>query len=372
MTDLAHPATPGPQVHAERRQRARMRVQEQAPGAEWLLVTSLPNVRYLTGFSGSNAVLALHATAPERDALGTDGRYAEQVRRQSPGLEVIIERSTLAAVATALSAVAPSVCVESTISMESWQVACRVLGGQVPALEAVVESLRVVKDSFELAALAQACTITAEAFSRLASELRPGRTEIWIARRLEQLFGELGAADRAFATIVGSGTNSAIPHHRCTDRPLEPGDLLVVDGGALVDGYHADMTRTFHIGAVPADWQREIHAIVLQAQARAREQARPGTELAALDAAARDVIEGAGHGDHFTHGLGHGVGLQIHEAPMITARTTGSIAPAMPITIEPGIYLPGRGGVRIEDTIVVESNGARVLTECVRDLACVG
>jgi len=375
MTDpvMTDPGTgPGSADHAARRLRARNLLREQAPDADWLLVTSLANIRYLTGFSGSNAVFALHAGEPARDLLGTDGRYAEQVASQSPGLATVIERATLSAIVTRLNGRSGTVCVESTVTLDAWQLACHEFGTQPHVLEGLVEALRIIKDAAELAALERACRITAEAFDRLMDQIRPGLTEVHLARRLEQLFGELGAQDRAFPSIVAGGPNSAIPHHECGQRPLRPGDLLVIDAGALVDGYHADMTRTVVVGRAPEPWQREIHQVVAQAQAQARACARPGVPLANLDASAREPIAQAGFADAYVHGLGHGVGLAIHEAPMIGARATGTILPGTAITIEPGIYLNGRGGVRIEDTVVVESNGARVLTQLPHDLVVVG
>jgi Xaa-Pro aminopeptidase len=375
MTDrlVTDPVTgPGSADHAARRLRARDLLREQAPDADWLLVTSLANIRYLTGFSGSNAVFALHASEPDRDLLGTDGRYAEQVASQSPGLQTVIERATLNAIVSRLNGGPGTVFMESTVTLDAWQLACREFGSQPPVLDGLVEALRIIKDAAELAVLERACRITAEAFDRLMDQIRPGLTEVYLARRLEQLFGELGAQDRAFPSIVAGGPNSAIPHHECGQRPLQPGDLLVIDAGALVDGYHADMTRTVVVGRAPEPWQREIHQVVAQAQAQARACAHPGVPLASLDAAAREPIAQAGFADAFVHGLGHGVGLAIHEAPMIGARATGSILAGTPITIEPGIYLNGRGGVRIEDTVVVESNGARVLTQLPRDLVVVG
>ena len=206
----------------------------------------------------------------------------------------------------------------------------------------------------------------------LAQEMTVGASELMLARRLEQLFGELGAEDRAFDTIVGSGPHSAIPHHQPGQRTLARGDLVVVDAGARVDGYHADMTRTFLVAAQPAAWQSSIHGLVEQGQAAATAAYLPGSDARAVDAAAREVITAGGHGEDFTHGLGHGVGLQIHEAPLMGPRATGTLEADMAITVEPGIYLPGRGGVRIEDTLVVTDTGPRILTEAARDLVVVG
>jgi Xaa-Pro aminopeptidase len=202
--------------------------------------------------------------------------------------------------------------------------------------------------------------------------MQPGVSEVALARRLEQLFGELGAEDRAFDTIVAAGPHSAIPHHQPGSRPLAAGDLVVVDAGARVEGYHADMTRTFRVAGPRQGWQDDIHEVVAQAQKAATAAYLPGALARGVDETARSVVTQAGLGDRFTHGLGHGVGLEIHEAPNVGARSTGTISTGMAITVEPGVYLPGRGGVRIEDTLVVTDAGPRILTEGPRELRDVG
>ena len=353
--------------HRERRDRLRALVAEQAPGAT-LLVTSLPNARYLTGFSGSNAVVAI-GPDPEDDRLGTDGRYVDQAAEQAPGLPTVIDRATLDAVLHVLDG--RTIAVEEHLTLgEARTVRSR--AGEPVALEGLVEGLRSVKDGTEIAALERACAITVAAFEALAGEMAVGVSELSLARRLEQLFGELGAEDRAFETIVGSGPHSALPHHEPGPRRLEAGDLVVVDAGARVDGYHADMTRTFVVGGEPQEWQARIHDVVERSQAAGRAALVHGASARDVDAAARDVVEESGMGDRFTHGLGHGVGLQIHEAPLMGTRSTGTISSDMVITVEPGVYLPGRGGVRIEDTLVVTDAGPRILTEAPRGLRVVG
>jgi Xaa-Pro aminopeptidase len=355
------------QAHRARRDRLRGLLARECPGGV-LLVTHLPNVRYLSGFSGSNAVLVV-GPEPIDDTLGTDGRYVDQVAAESPDLPVIVDRDTLETVLARISA--SRVAVESSMSVgEAAQVRERT--GDPAVLDSLVEGLRMIKDEAELDALARACAITVEAFAALASEMRAGQSERALARRLEQLFGELGAEDRAFDTIVGSGPHSAIPHHQPGGRLLEPGDLVVVDAGARVDGYHADMTRTFLVGGSAQPWQAEIHEVVARAQAAATAACRAGTPAIEVDGVAREIVAGAGLGERFTHGLGHGVGLEIHEAPMVGSRSTGTIASDMAITVEPGVYLPGRGGVRIEDTLVVADTGPRILTEAPRGLLTVG
>lgn len=343
----------------------RARLRAALDGHRALVLTSLPDIRYLTGFSGSNAVLAV---GPDGDVLGTDGRYVDQVAMEAPDLTAIIDRDTLPTVLSHLGA--QRLEVEGSMT-SSDLLCCRAHDPSTVVGEARVAPLRAIKDEGELAAIARACDITVRSLDVLAGELRVGMTEVGVARRLEQLFGELGAQDRAFETIVGAGANSAIPHHQPDSTPLRQGDLLVVDCGALVDGYHADMTRTFVVGAEPEPWQSDLHGAVLQAQSAGREALRPSAGARDVDGAARGALEALGLGERFTHGLGHGVGLQIHEPPFLGPRATGSISAGMAITVEPGAYLPGRGGVRIEDTLVVTDAGARVLTEAARALRVV-
>lgn len=354
-------------VYQARRERLRELLAQEFDGAS-LLVTHLPNVRYLTGFTGSNAVVAL---GPDRasDLLGTDGRYIDQVALQAPDVAVVIDRDTLRAL---IPIVGPDgLAVESSLTVG--QLAeVRELAPEPTVAEGLVERLRLVKDEAEIDALAAACRITVQALDALCDHMAPGTSERRLARMLESLFGDMGAEDRAFDTIVGSGPNAAIPHHCPGDRELRPGDLVVVDAGARVDGYHADMTRTFLVGADPEPWQSHAHGAVLAAQEAARNACLPGAEGRHIDTQAREVLHDAGLEDRFTHGLGHGVGLEIHEAPFMGRRATASIGADMVITVEPGVYLPGQGGVRIEDTVVVTADGPRVLTEASRGLRVVG
>ena len=348
--------------HAKRRDRLR----ESLEPDRVFITTSLANIRYLTGFSGSNAVLALGAGV---ELLGTDGRYVDQVAQEAPDLPVVIDRDTLTAVLGRLTR--RSLIADASMTAGHLR-QCEATDPEIVLDAGAVESLRAVKDDSEMAAIATACDITASALSVLATEIRVGMTEVALARRLEQLFGEGGAEDRSFDTIVSTGAHAAVPHHRPDRTPLASGDLLVIDCGALVDGYHADMTRTFIVGQEPDSWQVDLHAAVERAQRAAREAAVAGAGTMELDAVARASLAAAGLGDRFTHGLGHGVGLQIHEAPFLGPRATGSITAGMAITVEPGAYLPGRGGVRIEDTLAITDLGARVLTEASRALEVVG
>jgi len=231
----------------------------------------------------------------------------------------------------------------------------------------VVEQLRMVKDDTEIALLARACAITCEAFAGVLPAIVPGRSERELAVLLERAMIDRGAEAVAFPTIVASGPNGAIPHHSPGERAFAAGDLITIDCGARYGGYHADMTRTVALGE-PAGWQREIYELVAAAQLAGMAAAIPGADVEDVDAAARDIIEAAGHGGHFQQALGHGVGVQVHEAPIIGYGRTGTLAKRAAVTIEPGIHLPGRGGAGIEDTLVVRPQAAEVLTTAAREL----
>jgi len=366
-----------PQMHAARRDRAAAIAA--ALGADAVLITKGVNVRYLTGLASSNAavLIAVHGGA----VLATDSRYAGRAERDCEDVELVIERDVEPALTG--RALADGL---RTIAFEDMEMTVRrhrdLAEGQYPgsgdllpawtAVGAAIDELRMVKDEAEIELLARACSITGQAFSAVLDRLRPGVTERDYAIALERTMIDLGADAVAFETIVASGPNGAIPHHSPGSRAFEAGDLITVDCGALCGGYHADMTRTVVLGT-PAAWQQEIYAIVAEAQAAGVAAARPGADVADVDAIARDLIEAAGHGGHFAHGLGHGVGLEIHEAPIIGYGREGRLQDRVPVTIEPGIYLPGTGGVRIEDTLVVRAGAgaagsAQPLTTITKEL----
>ncbi len=352
--------------HAGRRDRVRAALAD----VDALLVTSLTNTRYLSGFTGSHGAVLVTARAGD-DRLGTDFRYVTQVEAECTSIDVVVDRNAGAA----LSAYGVGLGVTRLgIESEHLTVAARdALAAAHPGLELVplagtVESLRITKDDEELAALEEACRISDAALAALLPEVRPGLTERAVARRLENLMLDLGADAISFDTIVAAGPNSAIPHHSPTDREIAVGDLLKIDFGALHAGYHADETRTFVVGREPEAWQAELHALVAEAQRAGREALAVGATYADVDAAARSVIRDAGHAEHFGHGLGHGVGLDIHEVPFLGAAADGILGDRTPVTVEPGVYHPGRGGVRIEDTLVVRTGGPVSLTMTTREL----
>ena len=343
-----------------------------------MLVSDLINVRYLSGFTGSNAALLVFAD--DRPAvLATDGRYRTQAAQQAPDLEVAIERACGRHLAgRAASAGVRRLGFEShVVTVDGFDALAGELaqaGTELVRASQTVEALREVKDAGEVALLRLACEAADAALTDLVARggLRPGRTEREVGRELEALIFDHGADGVSFETIVASGANSAIPHHRPTDAVLATGDFVKIDFGALVGGYHSDMTRTFVLGKA-ADWQREIYDLVSAAQRAGRDALRAGASLADIDAEARRVIMDAGHGERFGHGLGHGVGLQIHEAPGINASAAGTLLAGSVVTVEPGVYLPDRGGVRIEDTLVVadatSGHAPELLTRFPKELA---
>lgn len=374
-----------------RTRRSTVRAALAAAGIDALLVTDLINVRYLTGFTGSNAALLLVVADDEeperahghteqatdepdpRTRFCTDGRYTTQSEVQVPDLPRLIARPCDAALLR--GAPAGSVGFEArSLTVAAYDMLQAVARERVRSVSLrttldVVEQARAVKDDTEIDALRRACTVADQALADLigAGGIRPGRTERTVGLELDQRMRELGAQDPSFETIVAAGANSAIPHHRPTAAVLAAGDLVKLDFGATVDGYHSDMTRTFVLGE-PQDWQREIYDLVHTAQAAGRAACVVGATGDAIDAASRDVITDAGYGPQFAHGLGHGVGLQIHEAPSLARGSASIMAPDMCVTVEPGVYLPGRGGVRIEDSGVIRPDGYHVLTQTSKDL----
>ena len=325
-----------------------------------MLVTDLVNVRYLSGFTGSNAALLIYADDDCRTMLATDGRYRTQAVHQAPDVRVSIERSCgphLVGLAAAGS-VARLGFESHVVTVDGYDALARAASGvELVRAPGMVEGLREIKDAGEIALLRLACEAADAALTDLLARggLRPGRTERQVARELESLMLDHGADGVSFETIVAAGPNSAIPHHRPTGAELATGDFVKIDFGALIGGYHSDMTRTFVLGSA-AQWQRDIYQLVADAQRAGRAALAPGVPCADVDAAARRLISDAGYGDYFGHGLGHGVGLQIHEAPGIGATSPGTLHGGSTVTVEPGVYLPDRGGVRIEDTLVVGSN----------------
>lgn len=361
-----------PHDYSARRDRVRHRLAELE--VDRLLVTDPANVRYLSGFTGTNGEVIVAATASD-DRLITDPRYEQRAATETSrctgrGIRVVIgepERVSLEGLAGGVLA--------AEADHLSWARAERLReraeagSTALCALRGTVEAARIVKDAAELARLERACALTTAAMTWLFRDVvQVGRTERELATALERRFVDEGADGIAFPSIVASGPNTAVPHHEPSTRPLAPGDLLTVDCGALVDGYHADCTRTIAVSQ-PAGELRKIHDAVRNAQAAGRAAVHAGATGGDVDAAARGVIAAAGYAQGFVHGTGHGVGLAIHEAPAVAHNATDNLSPQTPLTVEPGVYVPGISGVRIEDTVVVSAHGeARCLTDIPRHL----
>jgi Xaa-Pro aminopeptidase len=333
-----------------------------------LLITQLANVRYLTGFTGSSALaLVGHAGS----VFFTDGRYDEQSRHEVPDLTRVASMENPAG---AILEHSERLGVErlgferhavTVAQLERWQGAFE--GVELVGVGEEVERLRSEKDAEELALLRAAQDATDGAFEDILDVLVVGTTERRAAAQLELALARHGADAPSFDVIVAFGEHAAEPHHRPCHRALAEGDVIKMDFGALVDGYHADMTRTVAFGEPVAEL-RKVHDIVAAAQQAGIDALRPGALAADVDRAARGVIEEAGYGDRFTHGLGHGVGLEIHEGPSLRRDGEDIIPAGAVVTVEPGVYLPGLGGVRIEDAVGVTEEGPEVLGVSTREL----
>jgi Xaa-Pro aminopeptidase len=331
---------------------------------EPLLVSAPANVRYLTGFVSSNAALLVE---PDRVRLFTDFRYAEGAAVVE-GVEVeLLKRNLYRSLAEVLSG---RIGFEaSALTYASWETLAAGAMELVPR-QGLVEALRAVKDESELRAVRSAAGITNRVYERLADEQFVGRSERDLAWRIEELFHELGAEGAAFPAIVAAGPNGAKPHTEPGETPMGPGQTVVVDAGCVVDGYASDCTRTFATGPLPDELAR-AYEVCLAAQEAAVAAVRAGERAEDVDMVARRRIDTEGFGEAFGHGLGHGVGLLVHEDPRLAPESTHVLARGNVVTVEPGIYLSGLGGVRIEDLVVVGDGDPEVLTSFPRELTTV-
>jgi len=335
-----------------------------ASGLDALVVSSLPNIRYLCGFGGSAGVLAVG----ERSALVVDSRYEEQAAEElaswGTDVELVVEngRRQMDALAGALGG-ARRVGVEARrASLEFVDSLRRMLGDrEVVPSASLVEELRVVKDPGELDRIEAASVAAARAFGEVAALIAEGISEAELAGVLEAAMRRAGAEDRAFETIVAAGPNAARPHHRPTSRRIEAGEMVVVDFGARVDGYCCDVTRTVAVDEPRPDELRMAMAVA-RAQRAGIEALRGGIAGSEVDEATRLALAREGLESFFVHGTGHGVGLEVHEAPAISSSSSDVLLAQATVTVEPGVYLRGRLGVRIEDTLVVQDEGCRNLT----------
>ena len=332
---------------------------------EPLLVTNPVNVRYLVGFKSSNAALLVE---PDRVQLFADFRYANAAR-EVEGVEFVeTARALLKDLSRRLSG---RIGFEPTHVSYAGYETLRDGGFELVPRPGAVEALRAVKDDRELEAIRRACAIADRVFERLAEESFAGRTERDVAWTLTELFHDEGGEAIAFEPVVASGPNAAKPHGRASDRRIERRETVVVDAGCMVDGYVSDYTRTFATGPLP-DELKDAYGVVLDAQRAALDGISAGLSGVDADALARRVVDATEFAGAFGHGLGHGIGLEVHETPRASPESSDTLEPGNVVTVEPGIYLEGRGGIRIEDDVVVTDDGIENLTGVRKDLIEVG
>ena len=337
-------------------------------GVDAIVVTRLPNVRYLTGFTGSNGQ-ALVTT--DGGVFFTDGRYTEQSRREVADMERVTYRQNFAEVvreACAAHAVRRLGFEDGALTVRTY----RSLEGALDGVELVavgdeVERQRWRKDAEELGLLQSAQDATDQAFEDILEKLAVGLSERQVAQELEHAMRRAGADGLSFDTVVAFGENAAEPHHEPGHRALEEGDIVKMDFGALWGGYHADMTRSVAFGEIGSELKR-IYDVVQRAQRAGVEAVHAGAVGGEVDAASRRIVEEAGYGERFSHGLGHGLGLEVHEGPGLRHQGTDELPEGAVVTVEPGVYVPGLGGVRIEDMVEVRADGCRVMPSSPKDL----
>jgi Xaa-Pro aminopeptidase len=364
--ELMRPGTgdiPEGMDHVRRLRSLRRQMKQQ--GIESLLVTHLPDVRYLCGFTGSNAFLGITAN---RATMFTDGRYIAQARQETSGAKVVIAPKSAANEACqwlATSGVRHCSFDPETTTVAGLSFYRKAIPGHrgffQPLAAPLVPNLRLIKDEDEVLLMKQAAELGVELFHELLPQLQPGMPETTVAALLEHGARSGGAEGMSFATIVASGVRSSFPHGHATSQRLPRKGFLTLDFGVILRGYCSDMTRTVYLGK-PTQRERFTYDAVREAQQAAVDAVKPGASCGDVDEAARGVLRKAGLAEYFTHSTGHGVGLEIHEAPRIAADQSQSLLPGMVITIEPGVYLEGQFGVRIEDMVAVTREGGQVLT----------
>ena len=328
-----------------------------------LLVTSLPNIRYLTGFTGSSAALLV---SPDDCVIISDGRYTEQLSIECPAIDAFIRpmgETMNKSIADKMQARfgGDFLFEQTTVAYSQWQELSKAFDGKLIGCKDIVEDLRAVKDDVEIELIRKSVAINQTVFQEVCQLIDSGTTERDVAAEIEYRGRKHGADGCSFEPIVAVGANSALAHYRPSNVKLNESPFTLIDWGLNYQGYASDLTRNLIIGSVPKQYE-EIYNVTLQAQQAAIEAIQPGMEIRELDAVARDVITDAGYGPQFNHSLGHGIGLEIHEGPGVSQRSNGVLKEGMVITIEPGIYVPGLGGVRIEDDVLVTASGFDVIS----------
>ncbi|HEY6348138.1 MAG TPA: Xaa-Pro peptidase family protein [Candidatus Angelobacter sp.] len=342
-------------------------------GVDGLLVTHLPNIHYMCGFTGSAGVLLFMAgdRAP-RLIFVTDGRYTQQAAEQVRGAKVVISKGAamVEACARAGRLKLERLAVESEhLSHSAFQQLGSWIGRKtrLKPTSGLIEELRTIKDHDEIEQIRAAVLLAASLFQTALNTIRAGVTENLVAGELELQARRGGAEAMSFETIVAAGSRSALPHGRASMQPISAGEFIILDYGVILAGYCSDMTRTDHVGRA-SRLHRKMYDAVREAQLASIESVRPGVEAGDVDQAGRGLLKKAGYGAYFTHSTGHGVGIEVHEAPRLAKGQNQKLVPGMVITIEPGIYIPEQGGVRIEDMVLVTETGYEVLTPTTKDL----
>lgn len=334
-----------------------------------ILIHKPANMFYLSGYTGEGLLVIGH----QLRAIVTDFRYTEQAQQQAPGFEVHtisseVNHAQLTAKLLKDAGVTTALYEDDELTVRAAKHLAEALGSiTLSPLSNQPEKLRRVKDEGEIALIERACAISSQAFEDICAFIQPGMSELLIKRQLENRLLELGAQGTSFSSIVASGPNGSLPHAEAGERQVQVGDMITLDFGAKVGGYCADMTRTISIGQ-PSAKMLEIYNLVLEAQMASQDALAPGKVCSSVDAIARRIIGDAGYGPHFGHGLGHAVGIDIHEDPRLSMKCDDLLEPGHVVTVEPGIYLPGIGGVRIENTCVITQTGARSLVSASREL----
>ena len=340
---------------------------------EALLVTHLANIRYLCGFAGTAGVLLVPAAGrAARPIFYTDGRYTQQAAEEVRGARVVIARK--GALAEACEQVRRARIKDLAFEAEQLSYATyrhlrRALPGKtrLKPLAGAVENLRLTKDPEEIEQVRASVLLGASLFPAALAAIRPGVTEAAVAGELELQARRAGAEKMSFDSIVAAGPRSALPHGRASTQPIPSNGFIILDWGVILAGYCSDATRTVHVGPASRA-HRRMYQAVREAQLASIDAVRPGVEAGKVDQAGRQVLKKAGYGAYFTHSTGHGVGIEVHEAPRLAKGQTQRLAPGMIVTIEPGVYMPGDGGVRIEDMVLVTESGCEVLTPTTKDL----
>lgn len=345
----------------------RLREALEETGIDAILITNEFSRRYMTGFTGTAGV----AIVSKKDAVFiTDFRYTEQAASQVKDFRIVQHTATL------MEEVANQVrnmeikslgFEKDHVTYASYELYKHVLQADLVPVSGLVEKIRLKKTEEEITIIKAACRIADEAFEHIVTYIKPGMTELDVSNELEFFMRKLGASSSSFDTIVASGVRSALPHGVATDKVIEIGDFVTLDFGAVYNGYISDTTRTLAVGE-PSEKLKEMYQVVLDAQLLALEKVKPGMTGKEADAIARDYIASKGYGEAFGHSLGHGIGLEVHEGPGLSSRSEIVLEPGMIITIEPGIYLPNIGGVRIEDDALVTENGLEKLTHSTKEL----